>query len=68
MEDLEVPANLQFRFLGWALDFVRSMQKDVKTMIPDRTKDIFYEFDTFCDIKSGYCQLKANDIGEGTLK
>ena len=28
---------------------------------------IFYEFETFCDIKSGYCQLKANEIGEGTL-
>jgi len=28
---------------------------------------IFYEFETFCDIKSGYCQLKADDIGEGTL-
>jgi len=28
---------------------------------------IFYQFETFCDVKSGYCQLKANDIGEGTL-
>jgi len=47
MEDLDVPANLQFRFLGWALDYVRSLQKDVQTMIPDRTKTIFYEFDTY---------------------
>lgn len=47
MEDVGATANQQFVFLGWALDFVRSMQKDVKTMIPDRTKEIFYEFDTF---------------------
>lgn len=47
MEDLDAPANVQFKFLGWSLDFVRSMQKDVKTLLPDRTKTIFYEFDHY---------------------
>lgn len=47
MEELGAPANQQFSFMAWGLDFVRSMQKDVNTMIPDRNKEIFYEFDKF---------------------
>ena len=40
MEELGAPANLEFNFKSWALDFVRAMQKDVKTTIPDRDKEI----------------------------
>jgi hypothetical protein len=41
MEELKAPANMQFDFLSWSLDFVRDMQKDVKTLIPDRDKVMF---------------------------
>jgi hypothetical protein len=47
MEEVGATANQQFVFMAWALDFVRSMQKDVQTMIPDRNKETFYEFETF---------------------
>jgi len=47
MEELGATANQQFVFMGWALDYVRAMQKDVTTTIPDRNKEIFYEFNTF---------------------
>ena len=41
MEELKAPANMEFDFLSWSLDFVRDMQKDVKTLIPDRDKVLF---------------------------
>ena len=28
---------------------------------------IFYQFDTFCDANTGYCQLKADTIGKTTI-
>ena len=45
MEELNAPANMEFNFLSWALDYVRQMQKDVKTLIPDRDKDLFIPLD-----------------------
>lgn len=45
MEELGAPANMEFSFLSWALDFVRQMQKDVKTLIPDRDKELFIPLD-----------------------
>lgn len=53
MEELGAPANMEFTFLSWALDFVRDMQKDVKTTIPDRDKEMFIELE-----KSGYNIVK----------
>jgi hypothetical protein len=43
LEEMELPANQQFRMQSFALDFIRAMQKDVKTLIPDRDKEQFYE-------------------------
>jgi hypothetical protein len=42
MEEMGVPANQEVNFQNAALDYVRAMQKDVKTLIPDRDKEIFY--------------------------
>jgi len=41
MEELKAPANMEFDFQEWGLSFVRQMQKDVKTLIPDREKEMF---------------------------
>jgi hypothetical protein len=43
LEEMEIPANQQFRMQSFALDFIRAMQKDVKSLIPDRDKTQFYE-------------------------
>jgi hypothetical protein len=43
IEEMEIPSNQAFRLQSFALDFIRSMQKDVKTLIPDRDKEMFYE-------------------------
>jgi len=42
IEEMEIPASQNFRLTSFALDFVRGMQKDVKTLIPDRDKETFY--------------------------
>jgi len=47
MEELKAPANMQFDFIGWALDFVRDLQKDVQTMIPDRDREIFIPIEKY---------------------
>lgn len=46
MEELKAPANMEFDFQEWSLNFVRQMQKDVKTLIPDRDKEIFIPLDS----------------------
>jgi len=53
MEELGAPANMEFSFQTWALDYVRDMQKDVETGIPDRDKEMFIELE-----KSGYNIVK----------
>lgn len=42
-----------FNFGSWSMDFVTSMQKDVKTLIPGRDNEITYELDRY-----GYQTLK----------
>jgi hypothetical protein len=46
MEELGAPANMEYNFLSWALDYVRQMQKDVKTTIPDRDKEICIQLES----------------------
>jgi len=45
MEEMEIPTTNEFRMTSFALDFVRGMQKDVKTSIPNRDKEQFYQLD-----------------------
>ena len=46
MEEMEIPTTNEFRMTSFALDFVRAMQKDVKTSIPNRDKEQFYQLDS----------------------
>jgi hypothetical protein len=43
LEEMELPANQNFRMQSFALDFIRAMQKDVQSLIPDRDKEMFYQ-------------------------